>query len=130
MGRGDGAMSLVGRIREWVAGLFAEDGATDDVDEGYLKGARFLYIQTSPDDYPDRFRCNLCGKLFDSMDECVDHVSGHDGQGNASVDPFTVSTGASGRSGEGAGVYQTEPPRGRTRPEYLKDAEEGEVMGR
>lgn len=121
-------MTLVKRVREWVAGLFAEDGATDDVDEAYLKGAKFVYIQTSPRDYPDRFRCNLCGELFDNMDECVDHVAGHDGQGNASVDPFTVSTGA--RSDDGGGVYQTEPPRGRTHPEYLRDADESEVPGR
>ncbi|UXF50948.1 MAG: hypothetical protein HQRvContig03_35 [Haloquadratum phage sp.] len=89
MGEGDGAMSLLQQLREWVAGVFAEDGATNDVDEEYLKRVRFGNIETSPDEYPDQFRCNLCGSLFDSMNECVNHVAGHDGQGGASVDPFS-----------------------------------------
>jgi hypothetical protein len=82
-------MSLLQQLREWVAGVFAEDVATDEVDEEYLTKMRLGNIETSPDEYPDRFRCNLCGSLFDSMNECVDHVAGHDGQGDASVDPFS-----------------------------------------
>jgi hypothetical protein len=119
-------MSLLGRIREWVDGLFAEDGATDEVDEEYLKQMELAYIETYPEDNPDMIRCELCARLFDTMDDCVEHVAGHDGQGSASVDPFAVQTGPYADS------EQTDEPYHRYRGQRSNHPtdEESEVTGR
>lgn len=84
-------MSLLKRVREWLDEVFAEDLATDEVDEEYLRRLDFAYIETSPDGHPDMIRCDLCARLFDTMEDCVDHVAKHDKQGSASIDPFVYS---------------------------------------
>jgi hypothetical protein len=118
-------MSLLQSVREWVDEVFAEDGATDEVDEEYLERLDFEYIETSPDGYPDMIRCDLCARLFDTMDDCVEHVAEHDEQGSASIDPFVYSP----PEGETSG------PRRRAKDDSdaatsATDSEEVEVPGR
>jgi hypothetical protein len=92
-------MSLLQSVREWLDEVFAEDTATDEVDEEYLERLDFEYIETSPDGYADMIRCDLCARLFDTMDDCVEHVAEHDEQGSASIDPFVYTPAEGGTSG-------------------------------
>lgn len=104
-------MSLLKRIREWADSLFDEDVVTDDFDEEYLRQRRLAYIETAPDCHPDMIRCDLCGRLFDTMDDCVKHVADHDDQGSASVDPFRASRSRDSKE------YQTDEPYNRAKPD-------------
>lgn len=115
-------MSLLQSVREWLDEVFAEDTATDEVDEKYLKRRDLAYIETSPDNHPNKIRCDLCARLFDTMDDCVDHVVRHDGQGSASVDPFRVS-----RMSGSDKKYETDEPQAEF---FAYDSEESEVTGR
>lgn len=115
-------MSLLKRVGEWLDKVFADDSATDEVDEEYLKRRDLAYIETSPDDHPDKIRCDLCARLFDTMDDCVEHVVRHDGQGSASVDPFRVS-----RMSGSDKKYKTDEPHAQYFPH---ESEEDEVTGR
>jgi hypothetical protein len=115
-------MSLLQSVREWLDEVFAEDTATNEVDEKYLKRRDLAYIETSPDEHPDKIRCDLCARLFDTMDNCVEHVMEHDKQGSASVDPFRVS-----RMSGSDTKYETDEPQA----EYFAyDSEKSEVKNR
>lgn len=111
-------MSLLKRVREWLDEVFADGGATDEVDEEYLKRRDLAYIETSPDQHPDKIRCDLCARMFHTMDDCVEHVVRHDRQGSASVDPFRVS-----RMSGSDKKYETDEPQADYFPHDSKESE-------
>jgi len=78
------------RFRCWVSALFASEQDIEQpaYDQSWLRHLRYEYIETEPKNYDGQVRCNLCGRLFEDMEDCVDHVAEHDSQGDSVVDPF------------------------------------------
>ncbi|NUC75014.1 hypothetical protein HTZ84_22375 [Haloterrigena sp. SYSU A558-1] len=77
--------NAIASLGGWVRGLFE---ATAEYDETYLEYLDYKYIQTPPNRDDGNCRCNICGALFDDIQETIDHVGGHNGTGRGEIDPF------------------------------------------
>jgi len=88
--------TLAERFRRWLHDLTAPGDREPELDVEYLISQSFdrMHMTTigtanDPDSDP-RVRCDLCGRLFEieAIEDAIEHVADHDGQGQADIDPF------------------------------------------
>jgi hypothetical protein len=82
-------MNLLARFLDWVSNDRADD--RQQFDHQYIRQLDYDYLETNLEiEGQDYVRCNLCGRLYDfkNINIAFEHIAKHNGQGEASINPF------------------------------------------
>lgn len=78
------------RVGAWLDAL-SPDETGPGVDKQFLRATEYRYMTIGVEtEHGERARCDLCGEYYQVEDapQLIEHVAGHDDQGQAEVDPF------------------------------------------